>query len=72
MNVEYQRRMNRAIAKSSMWACCECDHKVGERYMSSGPLMQYTCALDGRKYGNVKSCPYRAVGGTVAPMEVSG
>ena len=44
------------------WACDGCDHKVGARYIRASKCTQYTCGLDGRRYGNVKSCPYRKAG----------
>lgn len=44
------------------WACDRCVHMLDSRYVKgSGRITQYTCGLNGRKYGNVKSCPYREV-----------
>ena len=61
-------RSQHAKAHRHIWACNACDHKVMEKLISSGPVMQYTCGLDGRKYGNVKSCPYREIGGIITPI----
>lgn len=41
-----------------VWACADCEHKRNERRHSCN-VRTCTCALNGRSYGSVKSCPHK-------------